>query len=59
MILYKIYFFNWIVVLFQQKLVSWINYSCNVHLTKKLRVYLNAERFARLLMLQNLHISMF
>ena len=47
----NLFFFNWIVMLFHWKLVSWINYSCNAHLTKKLRVYLNAERFARLLLL--------
>jgi len=29
-------FFNWIVMLFQLTFVSWINCSCNVHLTKKL-----------------------
>jgi len=30
-------FFNWIVMLFQLTFVSWINCSCNVHLTKKLK----------------------
>ena len=60
MILHKISrFFIWIVMLFQYKFVSCISYSCNVHLTKKLKVYLNAYRLARFLMLQNFHISMF
>jgi len=62
MILHKIsvfFYWIWIVMVFQQKFVSWINYSCNVHLTKKLKVYLNAYRRARFLMLQNFHISMF
>jgi len=36
-----------------------ISYSCDVHLTKKLEVYLNAYRLAIFLMLQNFHISMF
>ena len=32
--------------------------SCTAHLTKKLKVYLNAYRLARFLMLQNFNISM-
>ena len=53
------FFFIWIVMLFQYQLVSCISYSSNVHLTKKLKVYLNAYALARFLMLQNFHISMF
>jgi len=28
---------NWIIMLFQLEFVSWINYSCNVHLTQKIK----------------------
>ena len=60
MILHKISrFFIWIVMLFKQKFAFCISYSCNVHRTIKLKVYLNAYRLARFLMLEIFHISMF
>jgi len=60
MILYKISrFFYLDCYAFPVKFVSCISYSCNVHLAKKLKVYLNAYRLAKFLMLQNFHISMF
>jgi len=55
------YFFLTGLLCFSSKSVypEYIKVAMFTFLTKKLRVYLNAERFARLLMLQNFHISMF